>query len=187
MTTTLNAKPHKPTFSVRNNLTEGIQTPTVSFEIKMVDTSGLAALALVGLSGYLFFTKVTRGDPLGFLIWVYFVLQANLSFGWLALNRFIDHVFLTPNEKNKIVVIGDGIAAGFWDWITTGQNAGLTRRLKDKIAADESLLLRWKVFNCGHFATISDEWLPNYLRAPMYMPLINGFIPCSTMCSTRGA
>ena len=51
---------------------------------------------------------------------------------------------LTPNEKNKIVVIGDGIAAGFGDWITTGQNAGLTRRLKDKIAADESLLLSGK-------------------------------------------
>eukprot|EP00944_MAST-04C_sp_MAST-4C-sp1_P011518 g11518.t1 len=143
----------------------------------MVDTSGLAALALVGFGGYFFFTKVTRGDPLGFLIWVYFVLQANLSFGWLALNRFIDHVFLTPSEKNKIVVIGDGIAAGFGDWVTTGQNAGLTRRLKDKLAADESLLLRWKVFNCGHFAAISDEWLPNYLLAPMYMPLINGFYP----------
>ena len=88
----------------------------------MVDTSGLTRYRW-SIWRLLFFTKVTEG-PVRFLIWVYFVLQANYL-GWLALNRFIDHVFLTPSEKNKIVVIGDGIAAGFGDWVTTGQNAGL--------------------------------------------------------------
>ena len=98
----------------------------------------------------------------------------------------VSRIFLIPDEPNKIAIIGDGIAAGFGDWIKMGQNGGLTRRLTEKITEDETILLKWKIFNYGHFASISDEWLPDCLRAPLYMPLLNGFYPLFNSVFKKG-
>ena len=88
----------------------------------------------------------------GFLVYSYFVLYSLLSFLWLKLNRYLDHNIFTKDRPNNIVIIGDSLAAGFGDWITTGVNGGLASRLKKYLAEDESLVLPWKVWNCGHFA-----------------------------------
>ena len=105
----------------------------------------------------------------GFLVYSYFVLYSLLSFLWLKLNRYLDHNIFTKDRPNNIVIIGDSLAAGFGDWITTGVNGGLASRLKKYLAEDESLVLPWKVWNCGHFAATSDEWHPDALTGPMYM------------------
>jgi lysophospholipase L1-like esterase len=152
----------------------------------MVDVHGFATLVVVILGMYLILYKVMGGNPLSFMIWIYFIVQANVSFAWLVLNRMVSRIFLIPDEPNKIAIIGDGIAAGFGDWIKMGQNGGLTRRLTEKITEDETILLKWKIFNYGHFASISDEWLPDCLRAPLYMPLLNGFYPLFNSVFKKG-
>ena len=76
----------------------------------MVDVHGFATLVVVILGMYFILYKVMGGNPLSFLIWIYFIVQANVSFAWLVLNRMVSHIFLIPDEPNKIAIIDQYIS-----------------------------------------------------------------------------
>ena len=107
----------------------------------------------------------------------YSFVSATSKFLWLQINRWVDQTYKAMERKRNIVVIGDSIAAGFGDWIKMGQNAGVVWRLKEQIAADENIVLKWKLWNCGHFAATSDEWNPSALTPPKYMAWTVGWKP----------
>lgn len=103
------------------------------------------------------------------------VLRANLVCWWIYFLRAYGEI-LRVEDECKIVVLGDGLALGFGDFVTFfSKQAGLTRRFQnalDVAKESQTLLLKWRVFNRGHFATNSKDWLPTTTQKPKFHPFI---------------
>ena len=84
--------------------------------------------------------------------------------------------WLRPIRPCKVVVIGDGLALGFGDFVTFySKQAGVTRRFQkvlDNAAVSRSVFLPWRVYNRGHFASTSEEWDPSCSRLPRFHSII---------------
>jgi lysophospholipase L1-like esterase len=65
------------------------------------------------------------------------------------------------NQHRKIVIIGDGFAEGFGDYVTIGQVAGMASSLSSSIAQEAKVKMTWKVLNLGRSGTGTADWLPS--------------------------
>ena len=90
---------------------------------------------------------------------------------WIYFLRAYGEVLRVETEC-KVVVIGDGLALGFGDFVTFySKQAGVTRRFQTSLNAAtdvRTLALKWRVFNRGHFATTSENWTPSTEHLPAF-------------------
>jgi len=68
--------------------------------------------------------------------------------------------------QKTILVVGDGFAEGFGDWVVFGRRAGAARFFEKLAAGDEYLRCSWRVESAGHFGSCSEEWIPSCSRKP---------------------
>mmetsp|Transcript_1181 Transcript_1181/g.1654 ORF Transcript_1181/g.1654 Transcript_1181/m.1654 type:complete len:300 (+) Transcript_1181:1-900(+) len=62
--------------------------------------------------------------------------------------------------NHKVVFIGDGVAAGYGDYLTCVNTPGVVRHVDQRRRAEPSIRLNWKFLNCGVLGSTSDEWHP---------------------------
>jgi hypothetical protein len=116
--------------------------------------------------------KTSVGDRcMGCLYFSFVVLRANLTSCWIYFLRAYGEV-LRVEPQCKIVVIGDGIALGFGDFVTFfSKQSGVTRRFQNalNVATQSGTLgMNWRVFNRGHFAATSEDWAPSNEKRPKF-------------------
>lgn len=99
------------------------------------------------------------------------VVRTNLVCWWIHFLRAYDE-YLRVEDECRIAVIGDGIALGFGDFVTFySKQAGVTRRFQVALNAafkSKTLLMKWRVFNRGHFASTSENWNPTTTTKPKF-------------------
>eukprot|EP00126_Sphaerothecum_destruens_P008093 Sdes_comp20087_c0_seq4m13035 len=61
--------------------------------------------------------------------------------------------------QHKIIVLGDGYASGFGDWVVLGHNSGICGYLEKEIAAKENIRQKWYVRSCGVAFSTSSDWI----------------------------
>ena len=103
-----------------------------------------------------------------------FYLRLALQLVWLRVNRALWQTrAVRPGKlwtRHKIVVLGDGFAEGFGDWVTCGTVAGLATKLTTALGQTATsvrgVLHNWTVLNVGHLGSSSVEWRPTHPRPP---------------------
>jgi len=93
-----------------------------------------------------------------------------ICYAWLKFFK----LFLAPGcqrfRKTKtshaVLVIGDGFAEGFGDALF--RSPGISKRLQERLSANPSIKQSWTVFNRGHYAATSRDWLPSATHKPLY-------------------
>ena len=99
------------------------------------------------------------------------VLRTNLGSCWIYFLRAYGEV-LRVEPNCKIVVIGDGIALGFGDFVTFfSKQSGVTRRFQNALnvaTKSGTLGMEWRIFNRGHFAATSEDWTPSTEKRPNF-------------------
>ncbi|KAF0743086.1 hypothetical protein LEN26_010391 [Aphanomyces euteiches] len=99
------------------------------------------------------------------VLYIYVAIRTFFAWIWLRLCRWCAQplrLILPSNEfRHKIVIIGDGFAAGFGDWVTMDSPGGLARYIANEIAQEESKVRhKWQVINRGILDTDSSQWHP---------------------------
>ena len=82
--------------------------------------------------------------------------------------RIVAKVF-RPRATLSLVVIGDGFAEGFGDFVTGRSSAGISYHLQNKADRDKRLRTTWVVQNRGHFATTIADWMPGAPRPDRFL------------------
>ena len=113
---------------------------------------------------------------------VFVYLRANLGSYWIYFLRFVAESLRSSGLVKKaestlrVVVVGDGLALGFGDWVTLySKQAGIVRRVEEnlqRLCQEEILKCEWEIFNRGHFATTSEDWRPDCSHSPRFHSLI---------------
>ncbi|ETW01793.1 hypothetical protein H310_06372 [Aphanomyces invadans] len=98
------------------------------------------------------------------VLYVYVAVRTAAAWLWLRFCRWLTQplrLVLKANEyQHKIVIIGDGFAAGFGDWITMATSGGLSQYLAQEVAKEDKIRHRWQVINRGILDTDSSQWHP---------------------------
>ena len=110
------------------------------------------------------------------ILFVFVSVREPLALLWLRTNvYFFQTVSLrgrlatpqgSPLPTRKVVVVGDGMAEGFGDWITLGRIGGVATRLEGRIHNDPRVRQAWRVVNAGAYGSSSDSWLPVWSGPP---------------------
>ena len=97
----------------------------------------------------------------------YYTLACTLlSLAWLRINAQLGRGEGNRSSRSSVLIIGDGFAEGFGDWIVCGRRAGMSRFLEKMLNADADVKSNWTVESRGHFGSCSEEWLPSCSRKP---------------------
>ncbi|KNC50892.1 uncharacterized protein AMSG_07127 [Thecamonas trahens ATCC 50062] len=110
------------------------------------------------------------------ILFVVVTIREPLALAWLRLNVLLfQNVGLarrlarpeeSPLPPRCVVVVGDGNAEGFGDWITFGTVGGIAPRLEGLLHADRRVRQRWHVLNMGATGASSEAWLPAWAGPP---------------------
>ena len=99
------------------------------------------------------------------------ILRVNLGIIWISLNNWVALRLEGRGSRGaaaqRVVIIGDGLALGYGDWVRLGQLAGVAGRLEKRFGK-EPLRLNWSVQNRGHFGATSGDWLPDSASRPRH-------------------
>lgn len=71
---------------------------------------------------------------LKYINYLIFIIRFYSHLLWIKLNKYIS----TNNyiKSNKIIIIGDGFAEGFGDYITFGSKVGISKYIENEIEKD---------------------------------------------------
>ncbi|OQS01666.1 hypothetical protein ACHHYP_00421 [Achlya hypogyna] len=98
------------------------------------------------------------------LLYIYVTVRSYLAWFWLRLCRWVQQparaILPTSEYRHKIVIIGDGFAAGYGDYITFDSPGGLAKYLRAAMSQDAKIRHNWQVLNCGIVDTDSSQWTP---------------------------
>jgi len=75
---------------------------------------------------------------------------------------------IKPSSKfhHKVAIIGDGVAAGFGDYVTCLATPGLARHISAIPSNEPAIRQSWTMLNCGVFGTTSEDWHPECKESP---------------------
>ncbi|ETV71171.1 hypothetical protein, variant 1 [Aphanomyces astaci] len=112
------------------------------------------------------------------MIGLYVAVRTFIAWLWLRFCRWCAQplrLVLKSNEYyHKIVIIGDGFAAGFGDWITMASSGGLSEYIAHEISKEDKIRHKWQVINRGIVDTDSSQWHPTsstkYFQSVMSTP-----------------
>ncbi|OQS02575.1 hypothetical protein THRCLA_05071 [Thraustotheca clavata] len=98
------------------------------------------------------------------VLYVYVALRSYFAWIWLRFCRWVQQprraILPVSEYRHKIVIIGDGFAAGYGDYITMDTPGGLAKYLKSAMAKDNNIRHNWQIINRGIMGTDSSQWTP---------------------------
>ncbi|KAF0694427.1 Aste57867_14724 [Aphanomyces stellatus] len=97
-------------------------------------------------------------------LYIYVTVRTFFAWLWLRYCRWVAQpIRLVPRSNefvHKIVIIGDGFAAGFGDWVTMDSAGGLAQYIAKEIVNEPKIRHKWKVINRGILNSDSADWHP---------------------------
>jgi len=104
-------------------------------------------------------------DVSALVLYIIHIVRTHVHLLWIRVHNFLGPYFdfaftRVSRSDHKIVVVGDGFAQGFGDWVVMGSKPGVCGRLEDIIRKNARVRKKWRVYSRGKYMTTSADWLP---------------------------